>query len=51
LDREPAFAEQVYRLYGAKGPPANATYNEIKAAIAAAEDQAATEILADVKVN
>jgi hypothetical protein len=41
------FAEKVYKTFGAKGPPANATYEEIRAAIAAAEDEAVEEILAD----
>lgn len=42
------FAEQVYKTFGAKGPPSGATYDDVKAAIAAAEDEAATELLSDV---
>ena len=46
----PVFAEQVYQTFGASGPPANATYDDIRVAIAAAEDAAAAELLADVRV-
>lgn len=51
LNREPAFAEQVYKIYGAKGPPSGSTYDDIKRAIAAAEDKAVEEMLADVEVD
>mgnify|MGYP007071627440 FL=1 len=47
----PNFAEQVYKTYGAKGPPMNATYDEIEAAIAENEDATVAVMLADVKVS
>ena len=46
----PVFAEQVYQTFGASGPPANITHDELHAAIAAAEDEAAAELLADIKI-
>lgn len=47
----PNFAEQVYQCFGAKGPPVDASYDDVKAAFAAAEDKALSEMLADVKVR
>jgi hypothetical protein len=47
----PNFAEQVYKTFGAKGPPANATSDDVRAAFVAAEDEAAAELLADVELG
>jgi hypothetical protein len=44
------FAEQVYKVYGAKGPSAGTTSDEVRAAIEAAQDAAAGELLADVRI-
>src|SRR5215203_1796692 len=49
--RPPVFAEQIYNAYGIKGPPDDATYEEIRTAIAAAEDRDIEELLADVKLD
>ena len=46
----PVFAEQVYKIYGAKGPPANATYEDMLVAFAAAEDDNVAELLASVNL-
>ncbi|RIK36222.1 MAG: hypothetical protein DCC55_27990 [Chloroflexi bacterium] len=47
-DGEPPFAEQVYRLYGAGGPPEDATYEDVKAALSEAEERSAEELLASL---
>ena len=44
------FAENVYKVFGAKGPPSHYGYDDVLEAIAAAEDDAAAELLADVAV-
>ena len=44
------FAESVFRVFGAKGPPAHYGYIEVRDALAAAEDEAAAELLADIKI-
>jgi hypothetical protein len=45
------FAENVLKVYGTKGPPANATSDDVRAAFAAAEDEAVAEMLEDVSLN
>jgi hypothetical protein len=45
------FAERVYQTYGAKGPPARATYDEVKAGIAAAENETVVKMLEGIDVD